>query len=465
MTTTIRTSPVVSEMNQTIDPDLFKKMAHRHYVDSDLLKYCKRINHYAFVAFALIIFINLIYFFLYGFTLKRWIIFPVTEYFVFDVRNDWLSSILWTMNWILLFAVIFTQIRLQEMHINLKSILKAFAMFFCLNLFGTIHSILIMYPLVTILNYTYYYKFKSRLRYFIHNCLVPIDEASDCNDKYLRLIAVNHFLSKLCHQLQTYTVQRKQQRINNITVYHRLHEKLGTKLFSLLRELKMTTSSSSSSDTSSPASTAAVSSSSLSPLRAESVYHDCIESELESQRVLHRAIFRLYAFCINLSLLRCLFFSDGLNLYEHHFAVYNAFWIKLAFEVTAAFVLMVWSWCDGNIQKIKQNELKTRFYYIVLKLPEFKCIDGLIYDNLLLEADRFYNAWKFALDAPFVSMELTKYVPKCIAGTICDHLFETKVNRKRHKQEQQQQQQQFELNPMFWEKIVQTLQQNERRNQ
>ena len=148
------------------------KKIFKHKVDTELQKYCKEINQCAFVAFACIIFVNVIYFFIYGVGLRRWIIFPICEYFIFDIslsyntissNHEYLSLGLWTINWTLLICVIFTQVRLQEMHINSLSIIKAIAMFLCLNVFGTINSILIMYPIVTILNYTYYYKFKSRM--------------------------------------------------------------------------------------------------------------------------------------------------------------------------------------------------------------------------------------------------------------------------------------------------------------
>eukprot|EP00484_Ammonia_sp_Unknown_P023754 CAMPEP_0197032210 /NCGR_PEP_ID=MMETSP1384-20130603/10944_1 /TAXON_ID=29189 /ORGANISM="Ammonia sp." /LENGTH=446 /DNA_ID=CAMNT_0042461837 /DNA_START=23 /DNA_END=1363 /DNA_ORIENTATION=- len=427
-----------------------------HVIDVKLYAYCSKINQYAFVAFALIICINIVYFLLYGFALRRWLIFPITEYFVFDVHNDWLSSIMYTINWLLLLSVIVTQVRLQEMHINIASILRAVAMFFCLNLFGTIQSILIMYPIVTVLNYTYYYKFKSRLRFFLNNCMLCIDPQSDENDKFLRLIAVNHLLSKLCYKLQTYSLRKKNQSVNNTTVYHKLHQKLDRKLSSL-RALQTP---------SSKPCTNAPSSEHYNELRAKQVYAAEIESVMETQRFWHRWTFRLYALCINLSMIRCLFFSDGLDLYHNHFIVYNVFWLKIAFEIMAALALLTWCYFDENIQKIKQSDglFTTRFYYIVLKSPEFKCIDQIIYDHLLMEADRFYETWKYALHGPVTREILKKYVGKDLAGTICQHLFEIDINNKNYNHSDSCVHTadlcELDIDEEFWNKMTAKLDQN-----
>ena len=375
-----------------------KKKQFNHKTDNELEEYCRDINQKAFISFALIIVINLIFFVIYGFGLKRWLIFPLTEYFIFDIRNDLISSILFTLNWILLICVISTQVRLQEMHIDLFAILKAVGMFFCLNIFGTINSILIMYPIVTILNYTYYYKFKSRMRYFINNLIIKIDPKSDQNDKFLRLIAINHFLSKLCYKLQTYSLKKRGQTVNNMTVYHKLHQKLDIKLNNIQ--------------------------SGDNEFRAENVYKQEIEQVMETQRLWHRITFRCYAASINLSMIRCLFYSENLNFYNDHYFIYTAFWGKLYLEFIACIIITIWAYFDEKLWKIKQNELKTRFYYIVLKSPEYKRIDKIIYNHLLTEADKFYQTWKYSLDGPFVRRIVSKYVGRDVAGTVCQHIFE-----------------------------------------
>eukprot|EP01084_Bolivina_argentea_P057239 104613_1 len=278
-----------------------------HQIDKELLAYSKKINQHAFVAFAIVIFLNFFFFMMYCIVIGRVFLFPFTEYLYFDIKKDLLSLMLYTINWILLISVITSQILLQEMHINLKCIIKTIIMFFLLNLFGTINSIAIMYPIVSILNYTYYYRFKSRITYFINN-IISIDNKSDKNDKYLRLIAINHFLSKLCYKLQYYTLTKNDKKINNMTIYDKLQLNLDKKINNLTT---------------------------CDGFNAENVYFNCIEQELNKQRIYHRFTFRCYAIAINLSMIRLLFFSDGLDLYNNHILVYYAFFIKLSIELFA----------------------------------------------------------------------------------------------------------------------------------
>eukprot|EP01083_Nonionella_stella_P068793 182922_1 len=396
-----------------------------HQIDTHLLEYSKRINRDAFIVFGCVIFINFSFFLMYCIVIRRVFVFPITEYLYFDLHNDHVSLMLCTINWILFISVISTQILLQEMYISTRAVLRTMIMFFLLNVFGTINSIFIMYPIVTVLNYTYYYRFKARITYFINN-IESIDAHSDRNDKYLRLIAINHFLSTLCYKLQAYALAKENKKINNSTIYDKLHQKLNNKKLSILREEP----------------------SSAHGYNAENVYQSSIESEINKQRIYHRLTFRLYAIAINVSMVRILFFSDGLDLYNDHVCVYYAFCIKLIIEFVLCAVLLSWCYLDEKLCKIKQNELKTRFYYIVLKSPQFKAVNEIIYDHLLSECDKYYEAWKYTLDGPFTRHVLNQHVGKDVAGCINEHIFGV------HKTENIQN---LDIDEAFWKDITDTL--------
>lgn len=433
-----------------------------HQVDTVLLNFSKRINQKAFLTFAVVLVLNFVYFVMYCVSIRRVFIFPVAEHFYFNVSDHALSGALYTANWVLLICVIATQISLQEMCINWQSVGRTVLMFLLLNMFGTINSILIsyvvwplsavpsllssallsvnhsavfcvddfirfrcstVYPLISVLNYTNYYRFKSRVAFFVNNIL-PIDPESDQNDKYLRLIAVNHFLSKLCFKLQSYALQKKGLTVNNVTVYHKLHQTLDRRL----RNLGVHCDG--------------------EQCRAEFVYKKCIQRELDRQKLWHRLTFRLYAVAINVSLIRLLFFSEDLDLFHDHKFVFIAFWVKTVFEMVGCGFILMWCLCDERMIRIKQNELRTRFYYIVLKLPEFRRIDDIVYEHLLSECDRFYQVWKFSIESPATKRILKQSAIYSVCSTVCEHIFEIqKVDS-------------LDIDETFWKKITTELDQD-----
>jgi len=374
---------------------LLPKAYGHHEVDSELLDYSKLINTRAFLAFAVVLVVNFVYFVMYCVSVGRVFIFPISDYFYFDVRGDTLSGSLYTANWVLMICVMATQISLQEMCVNWKSVGRTLAMFVLLNVFGTVTSLPIMYPLISVLNWSYYFRFKSRVAFFVGNGL-RIDSASDKNDKFLRRIAVNHFLSRLCFKIQRYSLRKKGLEVNNVTVYQRVHQALDRRL---------------------PV---------IDGLRAESIYRESVCSELDCLRLWHRVTFRLYAVAINVSLVRLLFFSDDLSLYRDHRVLFVAFAAKLALEAMAGAMIFLWSLCDHRLGAIKQNDLRTRFYFIVLRSPEFGRIHDIVFEHLLSECNRFYKVWKFAIEHPATRQILRESEIYSVADTVCDHIFEIK---------------------------------------
>eukprot|EP01084_Bolivina_argentea_P164821 286490_1 len=144
-----------------------KKYVHEE--DTDLLGYALSINRYAFVLFGSTLSINLTFFVTYSIMLDRVPIFLLIEYVYFDIPNDYVALLLGTVNWMIFISVIYSQLLSKETHISIGAVLRTVITFVVLNIFGVVHSMFLMYPIVTVLHYTYNHPLKARVTYFINN--------------------------------------------------------------------------------------------------------------------------------------------------------------------------------------------------------------------------------------------------------------------------------------------------------
>ena len=219
-------------------------------------------------------------------------------------------------------------------------------------------SPLILFTLMSLLNHAHYFRLKHRHSHFIGRT----NGDTNSNDRCLRLIAAHHVLSKLCFQLQARALHRRRKAINNLSVYHRMPALLDAQF-----------ARDHSSD-------------------ARQVYREGVRGRVEQHKTWHKAVFWMYALAVNVSLLRVLFASDGLDLVRDHPRLLGALCVKVACEVVCCAALWLWCACDGRVGEIARNELGARFYFIALRAPDLAAIQGLLCEWLLAECDRFYQA-------------------------------------------------------------------------